>query len=70
MAISKGAANVSAADRKKLEPLIRHYNAQPEGFFTACVKDNRKRFGPLAEKYCAVLKDVARGTTSWRNGGD
>lgn len=36
--------------------------------FTACVRDNRKRFGPRAENVCAALKDIALQSTDWRNG--
>lgn len=38
--------------------------------FTSCVADNRERF-PLpgqAERICATLKDIGRGTTKWRKG--
>ncbi len=62
---SKGTANVSPADMKKLAPLIRHYGKMAHPF-TACVKDNRKRFGTATEKYCAVLKDLIKGSTDWR----
>lgn len=34
-----------------------------------CVRDNRKRFGPRTEQVCAVVKDMAMGTTKWRAGG-
>ena len=63
---SKGTANVSPHDMKKLAPLLKHYGKKAHPF-RACVKDNRKRFGPLTEKYCAVLKDLIKGTTSWRS---
>lgn len=63
---SKGTANVSPSDMKKLAPLLRHYGKMKHPF-RACVKDNRKRFGPLTEKYCAVLKDLIKGTTKWRS---
>lgn len=63
---SKGTANVSPHDMKKLAPLIKHYGKMAHPF-RACVRDNRKRFGPLTEKYCAVLKDLIKGTTSWRS---
>lgn len=68
LAFSKGTANVSPADMKKLRPLLRHY-AKKKRPFTACVKDNRKRFGPLTEKYCAVIKDLIVGNTNWRGKG-
>lgn len=67
-AISKGTANVSPADKKKLRPLLRHY-AKMKHPFTACVRDNRKRFGTHTEEYCAVLKDLITGTTKWRGKG-
>lgn len=63
---SKGTADVSAADLKKLRPLIKFYAKKPHPF-RACVKDNRKRFGPLTEKYCAIIKDLIEGNTKWRN---
>lgn len=67
VAISKGTANVSASDLKKLSPLMRFYGKNPHPF-TACVNDNTKRWGlDLAKKRCAVLKDLIRGTTKWRN---
>src|SRR5580765_6986776 len=40
---SKGTANVSPRDYKKLLPLLKHYAKSPKPF-TACVRDNRKRF--------------------------
>ena len=67
-AISKGTANVSPADKKKLRPLLRHY-AKMKHPFTACVRDNRKRFGAHTEEYCAVLKDLIVGNTKWRGKG-
>jgi len=67
-AISKGTANVSPADKKKLRPLLRHY-AKMRHPFAACVRDNRKRFGAHTEEYCAVLKDLIVGNTKWRGKG-
>lgn len=63
---SKGTANVSPEDMKKLRPILNKYrkSAHP---FTECVRDNRKRFGPATEKFCAVIKDLIEGTTHWRN---
>jgi peptidoglycan hydrolase-like protein with peptidoglycan-binding domain/predicted RNA-binding Zn-ribbon protein involved in translation (DUF1610 family) len=56
--------------KKKLSPLVRHYMKQAHPF-TACVRDNTKRFGPdRAARICAVVKDLGRRTTKWRNGGD
>lgn len=65
---SKGTANVSASDVKKLRPLLKHY-AKMKHPFTACVRDNRKRFGTKTEAYCAVLKDLIVGSTDWRGKG-
>ncbi len=67
-AMSKGTANVSPSDKKKLRPLLRHY-AKMKHPFTACVRDNRKRFGAHTEEYCAVLKDLIVGNTKWRGKG-
>lgn len=48
---------------------IRHltafYMKKPHPF-AACVRDNRKRFGPRTEAICAGLKDVALQTHRWR----
>lgn len=63
---SKGTANVSPDDMKKLRPLLRHY-AKKAHPFRACVRDNRKRFGPRTNAVCAVLKDLIKGTTKWRS---
>lgn len=67
--------NLSNADRvgpdarKKLRGILDHYRKMAHPF-TACVKDNTKRFGPeRAKKVCAVLTDIEKGTTKWRNGG-
>lgn len=65
---SKGTANVSPHDVQKLHGLLDYYAKKPHPF-TACVRDNRKRFGPLVNQYCAVLKDVIEGNTKWRKGG-
>lgn len=62
---SKGTANVSPADMRKLRPLLSHYAKKPHPF-RACVRDNRKRFGPRTNAVCAVLKDLIKGTTKWR----
>ena len=62
------AKDVTPADRKKLKGLLEYYAKKPHPF-TACVRDNRKRFGPGAEAVCATLKDIIRGTTHWRKGG-
>jgi hypothetical protein len=65
---SKGTANVTSGDVKKLHPLLQHYGKMPHPF-TACVRDNRKRFGTKTEAYCAVLKDFIVGNTNWRGKG-
>lgn len=60
------ADTVGPAARHKLRGLLRYY-AKKDHPFTACVKDNMKRFGPnRTERVCATLKDVIRGTTHWR----
>lgn len=51
--------------RRRLRGLLNYYAKKPHPF-RACVRDNRKRFGPGAERVCAVLKDLIRGTTKWR----
>lgn len=66
-----GTANVSPADRKKLRPLILHYMKKPHPF-TACVRDQMKHglSREHANRRCAVIKDLGRGTTKWRGRGD
>jgi len=59
------AAQVGPDARWKLRGILRHYAKKPHPF-AACVRDNRKRFGPRAEAVCAVVKDLIRGTTHWR----
>lgn len=59
------ADRVGPVAKKKLSGLLKFY-AKKAHPFTACVNDNRKRFGPRAEAVCAVLKDIIRGTTKWR----
>lgn len=55
--------------RRRLRGLLKYYAKKPHPF-RACVRDNRKRFGPNAERVCAVLKDLIRGTTKWRGRSD
>lgn len=56
---------VTPANRKKVGPLVRHYMKQAHPF-TACVRDNTKRFGPeRAKKVCAVVKDMGKKSTAW-----
>jgi hypothetical protein len=59
------ADRVTPAAKHKLSGILKHY-AKMEHPFTACVRDNRKRFGKRAEAVCAVLKDIIWGTTKWR----
>jgi hypothetical protein len=67
VSICLSAKDVSPADKKKLSGLLKHY-AKMKHPFTACVRDNTKRFGrERAERICAVLKDIIRGTTKWRS---
>lgn len=57
---------VTPGEKKKLKGLMAHY-AKMKKPFTACVRDNTKRFGhERAERICAVLKDLIKGTTKWR----
>lgn len=58
---------VTPAERKKLAPLVKHYRKSPHPF-TACVRENRRRFGPRTEQVCAVVKDLIVGGTHWREG--
>lgn len=66
--IMLGAKDVGPHARYKLRNLLKYYAKKPKPF-TACVRDNRKRFGPRTEAVCATLKDIIRGTTKWRKGG-
>lgn len=60
------ASRVGPKARKQLRGLMKYY-AKKKHPFTACVRDNTKRFGKdRAERICAVLKDLIRGTTKWR----
>lgn len=72
LAGSSGVKNyqlVGPEKRKKLSGLINHYRKMAHPF-TACVRDNTKRFGPeRAKKVCAVLTDLEKNTTKWRSGG-
>ena len=62
-----GTADVTAADRKKLAPLLLHYSKMAHPF-TACVRDQVKHglSEDHAKRRCAVLKDLIKGTTKWR----
>lgn len=65
-----GTANVNAADRAKLAPLLKHYGKMAHPF-TACFRDQIMHglSKDHAARRCAVLKDLIRGTTKWRKGG-
>ncbi len=67
---SPGAGDVTPDERKKIAPLIRHYLSKPHPF-TACVRDQRKHglSEDHANRRCAVLIDIAKGTTMWRGKG-
>lgn len=65
---SKGTANVSPRDMHKLRPLLKYYAKKPHPF-RACVRDNRKRFGPRTNAICAVIKDLIYHSTKWRSKG-
>lgn len=59
---------VTPSDKYHLRNLIAYYRKKPHPF-TACYRDNVKRWGPeLTKKRCAVLKDVIVGNTKWRKG--
>lgn len=66
---SPGTANVSTKDKMKLLPLLKHYRSKPHPF-TACYRDQIKHgLSPdHAKRRCAVLVDLAKGTTKWREG--
>jgi hypothetical protein len=60
------ASTVGPHARHQLRFLLRYYAKQSHPF-TQCTHDNMKRFGPnRTERVCAVLKDIIRGTTHWR----
>ena len=58
---------VTPQNKAKLRGLMQYYAKKPHPF-RACVRDNRKRFGPRTEQVCAVLKDLIMNTTKWRRG--
>lgn len=61
-------SDVSPEARGHLRGILKHYAKNPHPF-RACVRDNMKRFGPgRTEKVCATLKDMIRGTHTWRHG--
>ncbi len=62
------AETVTPREREKLKGLLAYY-AKKKHPFTACVRDNTKRWGlELAKKRCAVLKDLIVGNKNWRKG--
>lgn len=65
-----GTADVTPADRKKLAGLLKHY-AKKAHPFGACKRDQMKHglTEDHANRRCAVLKDLIKGTTKWRKGG-
>ena len=65
-----GTANVSAKDKMKLLPLLKHYRGKAHPF-TACYNDQVKHgLSPdHARRRCAVVKDLIVGDTSWRGNG-
>ena len=73
MLASDGVENAKAVSpeaKHKLRGILKHY-AKERHPFTACVRDNTKRFGKdRAERICAVVKDIIWGTTKWRGKGD
>ena len=62
-----GTADVTAGDRKKLSGLLKHYAAMAHPF-TTCVRDQIKHglAKDHANRRCAVIKDLIKGTTKWR----
>lgn len=54
----------------KLKGIIEHYKGMAHPF-TACVRDQVKHglSDDHAKRRCAVVKDLAMGTTKWRKGG-
>lgn len=62
---SKGTADVTPRDVQKLKLILDHYRKSPHPF-TACVRDNTKRFGPRVNAICAVVKDLGRDRSNAR----
>jgi hypothetical protein len=63
--------DISRNQGKQFGPLhnLIAYYLKKKHPFAACVRDNRKRFGPDTERVCAALKDIGLQTTHWRHGG-
>lgn len=70
LALLFSAKTVGPEARFKLRNLLKFYakKAKP---FTACVRDNRKRFPAPGEveRICATVVDLIKGNTQWRHGG-
>ena len=67
---SKGTANVTPADKKRLLPILRHIASKGPHFHTQCMNTEgvRKKYPDPKRRAaaCAVLKDLWLGTTKWR----
>lgn len=63
-----GTADVTPSDRKKLAGLLKHYGKMAHPF-SVCKRDQIKHglTEEHANRRCAVIKDLIRGTTKWRN---
>lgn len=57
--------------REKLKGILQHYAKKPKPF-TACVRDQIKHglSQEMANRRCAVIKDLIMGTTKWRGHPD
>ncbi len=61
-----GLEEINPKAQHQLKGILKHYAKEPHPF-TACVRDNTKRFGKdRAERICATIKDTIWGTTKWR----
>lgn len=62
---------VSPSDKKKLAPLLKHYGKMAHPF-RSCVRDQIKHglSRDMANRRCARLKDLIKGTTKWRGKGN
>jgi len=64
--VALAARDVTPEAKKKLKGILAKY-AREEHPFTACMADNKARFGEEgARKVCATLKDLIEGNTKWR----
>lgn len=66
-AVEFSAKDVTPRARAKLKGILDHYRKKAHPF-TACVSDQVKNglTKDHAERRCAVIKDLALGTTKWR----